>query len=101
MITVRCIETGKCYPSVASAARDAGVAPQTLHDALRFNTQVGGQRYEVIARHSPKYDNGGPYWNNSSGPVMDSEGRCYASLAEAAREKGLSRRQARKIYHRV
>jgi hypothetical protein len=47
---VRCIETGKCYRSVAAAAQAVGSITHSLHKVLRGEySQTGGLRWEYCS----------------------------------------------------
>lgn len=83
MRRVKCLETGKVYPSISAAARSQGVTPRKIWSASEHGKQVNGYHWKVIDAPGKPSE----LIEQMKKPVMCVEtGVVYGSLTEAAED---------------
>lgn len=94
---VRCLETGRRYPSFAQAARHLGLKPQGIQLAVFRRRPYAGLTWELIYPEDHAayrdYRRRGPQERRVPGPrpraVECEDGRVFPSIAAAARMVGV------------
>ena len=82
---VLCIETGVTYPSAVMAARDYGIAPVNIYNAVRRGRRAGGVHW--AHPDAPRSDYAAD--RRSVRVTCLETGATYESLVDAAREVGV------------
>lgn len=92
---VMCVETGKVYPNMKTAAADIGIDPSAISGVIRgINITAGGYHW----RYPDGEENKGSQHRNM--PVMDEDtGKIYPTIDAAAADLGISATTISRIAH--
>lgn len=81
MRRVKCVDTGKVFPSISAAARSQNVSPSRMKAACDNKTPIRGREWVIL----DKPNKTGPLVEQSRKPVLCVEtGEVFRSLTEAA-----------------